>query len=132
MPTTDKLLLARAKAMRSNPTPAEARLWYNLRAKRFAEVKFAHQVVIGPFIADFVARSLKFVIELDGDTHADDESADARRTAWLERQGYRVIRFNNADVMGNLDGVLETISAALATAPLPGPLPGGEREKDIA
>ncbi|WP_010218536.1 endonuclease domain-containing protein [Sphingomonas sp. PAMC 26621] len=117
--------------MRSNPTPAEARLWYNLRAKRFAAVKFTHQVVIGPFIADFVARSRKFVIELDGDTHADDESADARRTAWLERQGYRVIRFDNADVMGNLDGVLGTISAALASAPLPDPLPAGEREKDI-
>ena len=131
MPQTDKLLLARAKHMRSNPTPAEARLWYNLRARRFAAVKFTHQVVIGPFIADFVARSRKFVIELDGDTHADDESADARRTAWLERQGYRVIRFDNADVMGNLDGVLETIGAALAAAPLPGPLPAGEREKDI-
>jgi very-short-patch-repair endonuclease len=131
VPQTDKLLLARAKHMRSNPTPAEARLWYNLRAKRFAAVKFTHQVVIGPFIADFVARSRKFVIELDGDTHADDESADARRTAWLERQGYRVIRFDNADVMGNLDGVLATIDAALASAPLPGPLPAGEREKDI-
>jgi len=131
VPQTDKLLLARAKHMRSSPTPAEARLWYNLRAKRFAAVKFTHQVVIGPFIADFVARSLKFVIELDGDTHADDESADARRTAWLERQGYRVIRFDNADVMGNLDGVLDAISAALAAAPLPDPLPAGEREKDI-
>lgn len=116
--------------MRSNPTPAEARLWYNLRAKRFEATKFSHQVVIYPYIADFVARSRKFVIELDGDTHADNEMADDRRTAWLERQGYRVIRFSNADVMGNLDGVLTTISVALGTTPLPDPLPEGEREKD--
>lgn len=130
MPQTNKELLARAKHMRSNPTPAESRLWYNLRAKRFDAVKFSHQVVIFPYIADFVARSRKFVIELDGDTHADDGAYDARRTASLEQQGYRVIRFNNADVMGNLEGVLITISVALVTAPLPGPLPTGEREKE--
>ncbi len=132
MPQTDKQLLARAKDMRSNPTPAEARLWYSLRAKRFEAVKFSHQVVIYPYIADFVARSRKVIIEVDGDTHADDGAYDSRRTAWLEHQGYRVIRFTNADVMGNLNGVLETIGAALGTAPLPGPLPEGEREKDLS
>ncbi|WP_010185064.1 endonuclease domain-containing protein [Sphingomonas sp. PAMC 26605] len=130
MPQTDKQLLARAKHMRSNPTPPEARLWYNLRAKRFEAVKFNHQVVIYPYIADFVARARKLVIELDGDSHADDGAYDARRTVWLEQQGYRVIRFTNADVMGNLDGVLEAISVALGTAPLPDPLPEGEREKE--
>jgi very-short-patch-repair endonuclease len=130
VPQTNKDLLARAKYMRSNPTPAEARLWYNLRAKRFESVKFSHQVVIYPYIADFVARSRKFVIEVDGDTHADDGASDSRRTAWLEHQGYLVIRFANADVMGNLRGVLDTIGVALGTAPLPDPLPEGEREKD--
>lgn len=127
MPQTDKMLLARAKAMRSEQTQPERELWIALRAKRFAEVKFSRQVVIGPFIADFAARSRKLVIELDGDTHAGNEDRDARRTAWLERQGYRVIRFNNSDVMGNLEAVLDMIKAALATAPLPNPLPGGER-----
>jgi very-short-patch-repair endonuclease len=129
VPKTNKLLLERAKAMRSNPTLAEARLWYNLRAKRFEAVKFNHQVVIDPYIADFVARSRKLIIEVDGDTHANDERYDAKRSAWLERRGYRVIRFDNADVMGNLEAVLDIISAALGTAPLPGPLPKGEREK---
>jgi len=130
VPKTNRLLLERAKAMRSNPTPAEARLWYNLRAKRFAEIKFNHQVVIDPYIADFVARSRKLIVEVDGDTHANDERYDARRTAWLEQRGYRVIRFDNADVMGNLEAVLDAVSVALATAPLPGPLPEGEREKE--
>ena len=130
MTRTPEELRIHAKAMRSEPTTAEARLWYNLRAKRFEAVKFRQQVVVYPYIADFVARARKFVIEVDGDTHADDGAYDSRRTAWLEHQGYRVIRFTNADVMKNLDGVLETISVALGTAPLPDPLPEGEREKD--
>ena len=130
MPKTDELLLARAKEMRSNPTPAEARLWYSLRAKRFAHVKFVHQTVIDPYIADFVARSRKLIIEVDGDTHAVTEHHDKRRTAFLERRGYRVIRFDNAEVMDNLEGVLSTIAVALGATPLPDPLPNGEREKD--
>lgn len=129
MPKTNELLLARAKAMRSNPTPSEARLWYNLRAKRFAAVKFTRQVVVDPYIADFVARSRKLVMEVDGDTHADNERYDARRTAWFEWRGYRVIRFQSSDVMMNLEGVLKTIGDALVTAPLPDPLLKGEREK---
>ncbi|WP_082472629.1 endonuclease domain-containing protein [Sphingomonas sp. Leaf357] len=115
--------------MRSEPTGPEARLWYHLRAKRLNGVKFSRQVVIGAFIADFAARSHRLVIELDGDTHAGNEARDAQRTAWLERQGYRVIRFANSDVMINEASVLEAIIAALATAPLPNPLPAsGERE----
>jgi very-short-patch-repair endonuclease len=130
VPQTNKLLLARAKHMRSNPTPAEARLWYNLRARRFAAVKFTHQVVIGPFIADFVARSRKLIVEVDGDTHGGNEAKDRSRTDWLQKQGYRVIRFSNADVIGNEAAVLEAILVAVASPPLPGPLPAsGEREQ---
>lgn len=71
------------------------------------------------------------MIELDGDSHGDNEKLDARRTAWLEQQGYHVIRFSNSDVMTNETAVLEAIMAALAIAPLPGPLPAsGVREQD--
>jgi very-short-patch-repair endonuclease len=125
VPKTDEALLARAKAMRSEMTQPERELWTALRAKRFADTKFSRQVVIAPYIADFVARTHKLVIELDGDTHAGNEQRDARRTAWLEEQGYRVIRFNNTDVMGNLEGVLLSFEAALATAPLPTLSPKG-------
>jgi len=127
VPATDAILLKRAKAMRSEQTQPERQLWTALRAKRFENVKFSRQVVIGPYIVDFAARLRKLVIELDGDTHAGNEKNDARRTAWLEQQGYRVIRFNNGDVMSNMDGVLQAISDGLCTAPLPNPLPGGER-----
>jgi very-short-patch-repair endonuclease len=129
VPQTDKALLARAKQMRANPTPIEAAMWRILRAKQFEGAKFSRQVMIAPYIADFVARSRGLIIEIDGDTHALRDVQDARRTAWLERQGYRVIRFTNYEVGSNLDGVAHAIGAALAaTAPLPSPLPGGERE----
>ncbi len=126
MPKTDALLLARAKEMRSNPTPTEAAMWRILRAKQFENVKFARQVVIAPYIADFVARSRKLVVEIDGDTHALCEAKDARRTAWLERQGYQVIRFTNYEVGSSIDGVAHIISEALVeTAPLPTLSPEG-------
>lgn len=123
MPRTDEMLLKRARAMRTEMTQPERELWTALRGKRHG-VKFSRQVVIGPFIADFAARSRKLIIELDGDTHIDHQR-DASRTSLLEQHGYRVIRFGNADVMQNLEGVLMTIDAALATAPLPTLSPEG-------
>lgn len=126
MPKTDPILLARARSMRSEMTQPERELWIALRGKRFNGIKFARQVVVGRYIADFIARSHNLIIEVDGDTHTD-EARDATRTEWLEQQGYRVVRFTNADVMTNLDGVLQMIAVALTTAPLPNPLPREER-----
>ncbi len=126
---TNEELLTHAKTMRSEMTPAEARLWYHLRAKRLGGVKFTRQVPRKPYVADFVARSRKLVIEVDGDTHAGSETYDSRRTARLERLGYTVLRFTNADVMGNEEGVLATILDVVRTPPLPDPLPKGEREQ---
>lgn len=124
-------MLQRAKRMRSEPSAAESRLWYRLRARRLDGAKFVRQAPIGPFIVDFLARAHKVIVELDGDTHGSNEVYDDRRTAWLAEQGYCVIRFNNADVMGNEDAVLAAILAALAAPPLPDPLlASGEREKD--
>uniref|UniRef100_UPI0026238D9A endonuclease domain-containing protein n=1 Tax=Sphingomonas bacterium TaxID=1895847 RepID=UPI0026238D9A len=104
--------------MRTEMTQPERELWIALRAKRLGDIKFSRQVVIGPFIADFVARSRRLIVEVDGDTHSDT-AKDEKRTDWLNEQGYRVIRFGNSDVMQNLEGVLDIISAALGTAPLP-------------
>lgn len=115
--------------MRADGSAIEARLWEQLRNKRLSGVKFARQVVIGPYIADFVARFFKLIVELDGDSHGNQAEYDARRTAYLTQQGYRVIRFSNSEVVGNLNGVLELIALELASAPHPDPLPGGEREE---
>jgi very-short-patch-repair endonuclease len=123
MPMVDPELLARARQMRREPTPTEAAMWRILRAKRFERVKFARQVVIAPYIADFVARSRKLIVEIDGDTHALCEPKDARRTAWLGRQGYHVIRFTNYEVGSNIEGVAFAIGQALAALPLSQPSP---------
>ncbi len=111
--------------MRTEMTEPETRLWLALRAKRLNGAKFTRHVVRDRAIPDFVARSHKLVIEVDGDTHAGNEAYDARRTAALEAKGYRVMRFTNLEVMTNLDGVLRTIAAALTTAPLPTLSPEG-------
>lgn len=103
--------------MRRPPTSAEQKPWHPLRAHRFAGAKFVRQHVVGPYILDSDARREKLAIEVDGDTHAAQNGYDAARTAFLEDMGYRVIRFSNADVMGNIEGVASVIAAALAPLP---------------
>jgi len=89
----DETLKARLRTLRASPTPAETKLWSIVRGHRFGGVKFARQIAYGPYIVDFVARSQGLVIEIDGDTHGTQVEYDARRTAFLEQQGFRVIRF---------------------------------------
>ena len=116
----DQLLLQRARAMRREPTPFEQELWLALRARRFADAKFRRQVVIGRYIADFACRlPRKLVVEIDGDSHGDQLAYDARRDAQLTALGYRVLRFTNREVGGNLDGVLTAIAIALDDPSLP-------------
>ena len=121
----DAGLTAHAKLMRHQATEPELRLWLALRGKRFERVKFRRQKVVGRYIVDFASRDPMLVIELDGDSHAGQIDYDERRTAFIEEQGYRVIRFRNSDVMTNLEGVLTAIGVALA--PLPTLSPEGER-----
>ena len=84
-------------------------------------MRFNRQVPIGPFICDFVSHATKLVIEVDGgqhDWHSDD---DARRTHFIEQQGYRVIRFWNNDVLERMEGVVAEIGRVLAERPSPNP-----------
>ncbi|MEH3103077.1 MAG: DUF559 domain-containing protein [Sphingomonas phyllosphaerae] len=120
----DPLLLDRARKMRRQMTEPETRLWLAVRGKRLNAVKFSRQVVAGPYILDFCARLHKLAVEVDGDTHTD-QARDDRRTEWLEAHGYRVLRFSNADVTMNLDGVLQMIAVAVMTALHPTLSPGG-------
>lgn len=99
----------RARELRRELTPIEAILWQRLRSRRLAGLKFRRQHPIGPFITDFYCAERKLVIEIHGDTPAEKARYDASRTAWLEEQGIRVIRFNNRDVLDNLPGVIEMI-----------------------
>jgi very-short-patch-repair endonuclease len=118
--TTPKILLNHARNMRKDPTDAEAKLWSQLRASRLQGLKVRRQVAFsGNYIADFVCPSAKLVVELDGSQHVDQKAYDERRRKYFEDQGYRVLRFWNNDVLGNMNAVLEAILAAAHTAPLP-------------
>jgi very-short-patch-repair endonuclease len=105
----------RARRLRGDRTEAERRLWRALRRVPVSGSHFRQQVPIGSYVADFACLAARLVIELDGGHHARDEIAagDLVRQRWLEAQGYRVLRFWNAEIASNLDGVLETIYAAL-------------------
>ena len=118
----EKKLTGLARNLRNNATDAEQRLWLHLRASRFESVKFTRQYPIGTFIADFACRSLRLAIELDGGQHADSPT-DAGRTHIIEAHGYRVIRFWNNEVLGNIDGVLTVISQEIKVARNQAPLP---------
>ncbi len=105
----------RARSLRREQTVAESKLWACLRNRQLNGVKFARQVSIGPFFADFCCREARLVIEIDGVTHETPEelASDFRRSAWLETQGYRVIRFRSEELMDDLDAVLERIQLSL-------------------
>ncbi len=118
-------MLNNAKALRSNQTEAEQRLWYHLRAHRFMGLKFKRQKPIGRYIVDFVCLEHRLIIELDGGQHSEQVAHDQHRDAWLRNQGYTVLRFWNNDVMQQLEGVLEQIRCTLSLSPGPSPASGG-------
>ncbi|MFZ5718931.1 MAG: endonuclease domain-containing protein [Pseudomonadota bacterium] len=101
--------LARARQLRRDDTDAEARLWSALRAARLGGWKWKRQVPFGPYFLDFLCVDAGLVVEVDGGQHADQVAYDARRTAYLEHSGLRVLRFWNTEVFTNLNGVCLTI-----------------------
>jgi very-short-patch-repair endonuclease len=117
----------RARELRANATNAERLLWAHLSARKVAGTRFNRQVPIGPFICDFVSRSAKLIIEVDGGQHDSNVSADEARTRYLEAQGFRVIRFWNNEVLQQIEGVLAEIERALADMPSPNPVWGERR-----
>lgn len=121
-----RVLRSRAKAMRSDATDAEHRLWQLLRAHRFEGFKFRRQVPIDFYIVDFVCLGERLVVELDGGQHVGS-AWDEARDAYLERQGFRVLRFWNNELFTHEDGVAEMILSALRAPLSPTPLPRGER-----
>jgi very-short-patch-repair endonuclease len=124
--------LERARELRQRSTDSERRLWHWLRNRQIDGVKFRRQVPIGVYVVDFVAADRRLVVEIDGGQHVLQEEYDQRRTAWLEAQGYQVIRFWSNEVLTNTEGVIEALSAALKLRPPhPDPLPpsGGEGDR---
>jgi very-short-patch-repair endonuclease len=106
----------RARRLRRDATDAETALWHRHRSRRLNGHKFVRQEPIGPYTVDLICRERRLVIEVDGGQRAGNPR-DVVRDKWLVGHNYRVLRFWNNDVLGNMAGVLETIAAALEEAP---------------
>jgi very-short-patch-repair endonuclease len=112
-----KEMQARARELRRAMTPAEKKLWQHIRDNQLG-VQFRRQHAVGPYIVDFFCAKSKLVIEVDGDTHAEQMDYDAERTKWLnEQKHYRVIRFWNDEVLHNIEAVLAKISEMVNEPP---------------
>ncbi|MGK9050493.1 endonuclease domain-containing protein [Neorhizobium petrolearium] len=105
--------IANARRLRKGTTDAEAKLWHHLWRIPIEGTHFRRQVPIGPYFADFACHQIGLIIELDGGQHAGDAARhyDEKRTAFLDKQGYHVIRFWNHEVLEELEAVLDTIFA---------------------
>ena len=118
-------LSSRARTLRRQTTEAESALWKHLRGRRLKGYKFRRQVVIEPYIVDFVCLETKIIVEADGGQHVEQIAYDAKRTARLEAMGYHVMRFWNHEILSELHSVLEQNESALIEAPSPQPSPEG-------
>jgi primosomal protein N' (replication factor Y) len=123
-----KTTIENARTLRKIQTDVEKKLWYALSNRQLHGHKFRRQYEMHPYIADFACPEKKLVIELDGGQHNEAAALDydRARTAFMQGQGFQVLRFWNHEVNDNLEGVLETVAHALL-CPSPNPLPTGER-----
>ena len=105
------------RTLRAQLTPAETRLWKYLQHEQLAGRKFRRQHSLGPYIVDFYCPAERLALELDGAAHDAEQAGerDAARTAYLQKLGVRVIRFENRYVMENLEGVLAMIREQFRT-----------------
>ena len=102
-----------ARKLRRSGTDAERLFWSKVRNRQVDGLKFKRQMPVGDFIADFCCAELKVIVELDGGQHQNN-SSDVRRTEVLERLGFRVVRFWNNDVLGNVEGVVDQLRAEIS------------------
>ena len=114
-----------ARNNRKNPTEAEDRLWQELRKEQLG-VKFRRQHAIEDFIVDFVCLEKRLVVEVDGEIHEQQKEYDEMRTAFLEVNGFEVIRFKNDDIFNKSDYVLKEIKGKVAASNPTPALPDGE------
>ncbi len=112
------VLLGQAKEMRANPTQAEAILWKELKGKKLG-VKFRKQHLIEDFIVDFVCLSKKLIFEIDKEIEESQLEKEAERTKILEDKGYKVICFDNEEVIGNIAGIISEIEKELQERKMP-------------
>ncbi|MDP6550493.1 MAG: endonuclease domain-containing protein [Dehalococcoidia bacterium] len=105
--------VAKARELRKGSTESERSLWKHLRMRQINGYKFRRQQPIGRYIVDFVNFERRVVIELDGGHHSQQIVYDSIRTAWLEAQGYQVLRFWNNQILKETEAVKAIILKAL-------------------
>jgi very-short-patch-repair endonuclease len=110
-------LYARALEFRKQMTPAEKRLWEQLRGNRLCGFHFRRQQIIAGYIVDFYCHATGLIVEVDGPVHKSQEDYDAQRTEVLSAMGLSMLRFSNEQVEQNIGEVLETIKFRLKTQP---------------
>ena len=110
-----------ARELRKNMTDAERKLWAYIRRKQIHGRQFYRQFVIGNYIVDFYCPKAKLVIEVDGGQHFTEEGkeSDRNRDLYLERLALRVLRFNNREVLTNIEGVVHEIGSAVGNSIIP-------------
>lgn len=123
----DPRLKDRARSLRANLTDAEQRLWARLRRKQIFGVQFYRQKPIGYYIVDFYAPAARLIVEVDGSQHTDVAQAqyDQRRTAYFKENGLRVLRFNDRQVLLQIESVIEEIFGAVEENPPKSPFSKG-------
>ena len=123
-------LTDKARELRKNPTPMEKQVWSVLSRQQFEDLKFTQQKPLDHYIVDFYCAELMLAIEVDGDSHAHQVEYDIKRTKDLEDLGVKVIRYTNADIVNNLDGVYEDLMSIVERRRIeltpPAPLVRGE------
>lgn len=135
--------ISASRQLRAAASEAEQKLWRQLRLKKINGLRFRRQFPLGPYFADFVCLPARLIVEVDGSQHGLDEqvSRDARRTDWLMRNNFRVIRFSASAVMADVESVVEGIEMALQqplprrdvrVAAIPSPPPAGGGGKDLS
>ena len=126
------------QSLKINQTDAEKRLWSKLRNRQLEGYKFYRQYNIGSYYADFLNRETKLIVEADGGQHGIEIVKDEIRTAFLEKHGYKILRFWNNEILSNTEGVLTVIAnelkALTPTLSLKGEGEGGRlcREKALS
>jgi very-short-patch-repair endonuclease len=111
MLTYNNRLASYSRELRKNMTDAERYLWSKVRMRQVRGCQFYRQRIIGDYIVDFFCPRAKLVIEVDGGQHSSDEitAADEERDEYLKSKGLKVIRFNDIEVLRNIEGVVEKI-----------------------
>ena len=119
-PAVYDILKKYARNNRKNQTEAEDALWRAIRGKALG-VLFNRQYIIGEYITDFTCLEAKLVIEIDGGYHSEpiQQESDALRQQWLEKQGFRVLRFKNEEVLFNTEKVINLIQTIISNKPSP-------------